>query len=154
MTENSAGKKQRQRITVDLNKLFPGEAVTIGDQQVLIKPLVAEQIAILLQRGEEYGAVLNEKGVNWDNYNQPESVFKIASTLITQFPEILEELSDVHQDDLKALPIELLVKIVDKVIAVNLKAKDDLTKNFKSLTALTQANKDNEPEAQESETQE
>ncbi len=129
-------KKQRQRLTIDLSDLFPGESVDVGGQAVIIKPLVAEQIATLLTQAKGFGVILSEQGVTWDNYNLPENVFKIASTLITQFPEILEELSDVHQDDLKKLPIELIVVILDKVIEVNLRAKDALEKNSKSLTTL------------------
>lgn len=128
--------KQRQRLTLDLTNLFPGETVDVGGTQVIIRPLIASQIATLIIQAKGFGTKLAAQGVTWDNYNQHENAFKIASTLITQFPEILEELSDVHRDDLNALPIELLVVIIDKVMEVNLKAKDALEKNSKSLTTL------------------
>ena len=139
----TAPTKQRQRLTIDLTELFPGETLMIGTQQVIIKPLVAEQIATLIMQARGFGVILDEQGVNWDNYNKPENAFKIASTLITQFPEILEELSDIHQDDLKALPLEMIVTVLDKVIEVNLKAKDAFEKNSKSLTTLFKVAKDN-----------
>ena len=128
--------KQRQRITIDLEALFPGEPLMIGDQQVLIRPLVAEQIAILTIKAKGYGTVLADQGVTWDNYNQPENLFTMATVLIKQFPEVLEELSDIHKDDLIKLPIDVIVTVIDKVIEVNLKAKENFEKNSKSLTTL------------------
>ena len=42
--------------------------------------------------------------------------------------------NSIDINDLRKLPLEKIVEILSKVIEVNLKSKEDLAKNFKSLT--------------------
>ena len=125
---------QRQALSIDFEALFPGETVTIGNQPIVIRPLNIEQIAILSKKLTGVGKVLGDLGVTWDNYNEPGNIFKLTVTAIDNFPDILEEAANVDIKDLKALPIEMIVQILDKILEVNLKSKDILEKNFKSLT--------------------
>lgn len=125
--------KQRQSLNLDLDSLFPGEALTIGNSSIVIRPLGFEQIAILTKKLTGMGSILSGKGVTWENYNSPENLFHIGCVLLANFPDVLEEASNVSIDDLKKFPLELIVEIVEKVISVNLKSKESLEKNFKSL---------------------
>ena len=79
------------------------------------------------------GAVLKEEGVDFENYNQPENLLKLAVALLEHSPSVLEEASNIALEDLQELPIELIVAILDKVIEVNMKSKEALEGNFKRL---------------------
>ncbi len=125
--------KQRQRLNLDLESLFPGDTLTIGNQTVDIRPLGLEQLAIIARKLKGFGSVLSKEGVTWNNYNQPENLLKLAVILLEQFPEVLEEASNIALEDLKLLPIEIIVEVLDKVLEVNMKSKEKLEGNFKSL---------------------
>lgn len=125
--------KERTRLNLDLEALFPGDTLTIGDQTIDIKPLGIRQLAIIARKLKGFGKVLQEEGVTWDNYNQPENLLKLAVILLEQFPEVLEEGSNIAVEDLQDLPIDIVVEILDKVIEVNMKSKEKLEGNFKSL---------------------
>ena len=124
---------ERQSLNLDLDSLFPGESLTIGKTVIVIKPLGFEHIANLTIKLEGMGDALVEKGVTWDNYNEPANIFKIAVVTLKNFPDVLEEASNIKIEDLKKAPIEVIVDIVEKIISVNLKSKESLEKNFKNL---------------------
>ena len=125
--------KERTRLSLDLEALFPGDTLTIGDQSIDIRPLGILQLSIIARKLKGFGAVLAEEGVTWDNYNQPDNLLKLAVILLEQFPEVLEEASNIALEDLQVLPIDIIVEILDKVIDVNMKSKEKLEGNFKSL---------------------
>ena len=124
---------ERQRLTVDLESLFPGETITIGDQILDIRPLGIKQLAILARKLKGLGSLLESENITLDNYSQPANIFKIAVLLLEQFPEVLEEASNIALEDLEPLPLDIIVEIVEKVIAVNSKSKDKFLGNFQSL---------------------
>jgi len=125
--------KDRTRLNLDLESLFPGDTITIGKQTVDINPLGIKQLAIIARKLKGFGKVLADDGVSWENYNSPENLIKLAVILLDDFPEVLEEASNIALDDLQQLPIDVVVEILDKVIEVNMKSKEKLEGNFKSL---------------------
>lgn len=125
--------QKRQRLNLDLDSLFPGDTLSIGDQTIDIRPLGIKQLAIIARKLKGFGKILGEEEVTWDNYNQPENLIKLASVLLDQFPEVLEEGSNVAIEDLQVLPLEIVVEILDKVLEVNMRSKESLEGNFKSL---------------------
>ena len=125
--------KERQRLTADLNELFPGDTIKIGEQTLHIIPLRAGQIAKIVRKLKALTETLKTEGVTWDNYNEPEHLLNTATVIITDFPELLEECTNIDKDDLQELPIEIIVELLDKVIEVNMAAKDSLVGNFTSL---------------------
>jgi len=125
---------ERQKLSVDFDSLFPGDTLEIGTSSVLIQPLGLEQIILLSKRLKSIGKVLSEEGITWDNYADRTSMFKISVIVLDSFPDVLEEVSNIDIGDLKRLPLAQIVRILNKVIEVNLKSRDDLIKNFKSLT--------------------
>jgi len=126
--------KQRQSLSLDLDALFPGEDISFGETTIVIRPLSIQQIAILSKKIKGFGSTLSALDVTWENYSTPGGIFKISSVILENFPDILEEAANVAIEDLQVLPIEAIVKIVEKIIAVNMKSKEELEKNFKSLT--------------------
>jgi hypothetical protein len=124
---------QRQKITIDIDQLFPGETIKIGESILTIRPLSFYQIAMLTKQGKELVSMLKEQGVTLENFNKPENIFKCSAVLMDHFPSILEESANIDIEDLQKLPIDIIVQIVEKVVTVNMKSKDDLIKNFNSL---------------------
>jgi len=125
---------KRQSLSLDLDALFPGKDITFGKTTIVIRPLSIQQIAILSKQINGFGDTLAKLGVTWENYNQPQSLVKIASVILENFPNVLEEASNIAIEDLQVLPIEAVVQIIETIIDVNLKSKEALEKNFKSLT--------------------
>jgi len=123
----------RQSLSVDLDSLFPGESLKIGDTQIIIRPLSILQIATISKQLTGFGKILAGDGVTWKNYEDQQNLFKIASLLLINFPSVLEEAANVNIEDLEQLPIDLIIEIVNVVIDVNSKSKDTLVKNFNSL---------------------
>ena len=124
---------KRTKLTLDLEALFPGDTIIIGEQTVDIKPLGLKQLAMVTRKLKGFSSVLAEQGVTWDNYSEPENLLKLAVVLLEQFPDVLEEGSNIAMEDLEQLPMEIVIEILDKVIEVNMKSKDKLVENFKSL---------------------
>jgi hypothetical protein len=126
---------ERQKLSIDLDSLFPGSTITIGTEIIVIRPLSIEQLALLTKKVKGLGSLLTTEGITWENYNTYENLFKLAVIILDNVPDVLEEASNVDIDDLKRLPIEIIVQILDKIIEENMKSKEVLEKNFKSLTA-------------------
>ena len=124
---------ERQRITIDLDQLFPGETLTIGNSKLIIRPLDLQQIAAVTKDFQAIIAELNSQGVTFEQYSTKEGMFKIAVVLINKFPDVLAEVSNIDSADLFQLPLSSLVEILQKVVSVNMKSKEDLLGNFNSL---------------------
>ena len=123
----------RQKLNFNFDELFPGDTIEIGTQVVDIKPLSIAQLAVITRKLKGYGDQLKKAEITWDNYNSPENLLTITTTLLDKFPEVLEEGSNIDVEYLKRLPIEVVVQIIDKVVTVNLKSRESLAKNFKGL---------------------
>lgn len=140
----------RQTLSVDLDTLFPGETFTVGNSSVVIRPLSILQIATISKQLKGMGKVLAKDGITWENYNTQENLIQIAMILLENFSDVLEEASNVNAADLQALPLEVIVDLVNTIMEVNLKSKDTLEKNFKSLiekfTPGPQEGEGNQPE--------
>lgn len=124
---------QRQALSLDLDSLFPGSSITIGNQSIVIRPLNIEQLSVLSKKVTGLTTILVDQGVTWENFNTPENLFKLAIIVLENVPDVLEEASNVDIEDLKKLPLEIIVQIVDAIISENLKSKEGMEKNFKSL---------------------
>ena len=125
--------KTRQSLSIDLDSLFPGGSVIIGNVPIIILPLTLEQISLISKQITGLLDPLKKEGITLENFNTPKSLIKIVTVILDTAPLILEEVTNVKSEDIQKLPIEYLVQLVEKVIEVNFKAKEDLEKNFKSL---------------------
>lgn len=125
--------KELIRLTDDLDKLFPGDEVTIGTQKIPIKPLGVGKLASISRKLKKFGESLGKEGITWDNYNEKKHVIMIATRLLEEFPDTLQDATNIHMDDLVELPIEVIVELLVVVVNVNLASKESMEKNFKSL---------------------
>lgn len=123
----------RIKLTSELDSLLPGEDFVIGDQTITIKPLSLSQVKLIVGRVNALVSECTTQGITLSNIENPEKFVQVAELIITKFPDILEELSNIDGDDLQRLPVEIVVALLDKCIDVNLKSKESLLGNFKSL---------------------
>jgi len=124
---------KKQKLNLDLEALFPGSALPIGNESIIIRPLNIEQLAILSKKASCIGSILVEKGITFENFNTPINLFQLAVISLENIPDVLAEAANVEMDTLKKLPIEIIVQIIEKIISENMKSKEVLEKNFKSL---------------------
>ena len=130
-TERSS---ERQRLDLDLDSLFPGEEYTIGKNKIKIRPFGADQLSDILKKLEELGGIITSAGITWDNLQSPDKFLKLTIIIFDHFPELIEEATNVHVDDIKKLPLEIIMELLDRIFAVNLASKDNFAKNWQSLT--------------------
>jgi len=124
---------KKQKLSLDLEALFPGSALPIGNESIIIRPLNIEQLSNLSKKVSALKTILAEKDITLANFNTPEKLFQLAIIILDNVPDVLEEASNVEMDTLKQLPIEIIAQIIEKIISENLKSKGVLEKNFRSL---------------------
>lgn len=128
--------KERNRLGIDFSKLYRTTTMDIGGSMVTIRPLTYVQWAELLSKADLIIAKCKEQGITLENYREPMKALTLAKILVVDFIDVLAEISNIHEEDLQALPIEVIVDILGTVIEVNLASKEDLEKNFNRLTKI------------------
>lgn len=129
---------EKQKLDIDLEALFPGTALPIGNQLLIIRPLNIEQLSILSKKVSGLGTILEKEKITLENFNKPENLFKLAIIALDNAPDVLEEAANVEIDTLRQLPLDIVVQIVETIISENMKSKEVLEKNFKSLISKFQ----------------
>ena len=125
--------KKRTRIKADLDALLPGEEFMIGSQSVTIRPLNLQQYRLIMGKVRSLIEYCKSKGLTEDNFRETDKFIELVEILLDKFPDLLEEVSNIHIDDLQELPVDVVVSLLDKCLEVNVKSKDSLMGNFKSL---------------------
>lgn len=125
--------KEPQRLNLNVDTLFPAETIEIDGQVVEIRPLGFSQLTTVVRKARAYGNLFSTEEITWENFNKPENILTIASILLENAPELISEASNIHVDDITALPPEYVFEIVSAVVDVNMKSKEKLEKNWKSL---------------------
>ncbi|MDP8268259.1 MAG: hypothetical protein P9L97_05970 [Candidatus Tenebribacter davisii] len=123
----------RQSLSIDLDTLFPGESLKIGNSHVIIRPLSLQQIATVSLKVKDFLQEMGRKDITFSNYESGANMVEVVVTLLQEFPDVLEEVTNIAVADLEQLPLDVVVELVGLVIEVNMKSKDTLEKNFKSL---------------------
>lgn len=123
-----------RKLGLNLDSLFPGKAVKLGENcTVDLKPLSIVTLASVVRQVKSIGPILVDKGVTWDNYNQPQNLFTIVEIIMESVPMLMEQITDIDIDELKQYPLEAIVSLLAGVIDVNIQSKESLEKNFESL---------------------
>lgn len=122
-----------RKLGLNLDSLFPGKNIPLGTGSVEIKPLSIVTLVYVIRKVKAIGPILFEKGVTWENYNDPQNLFTIVEVIMENVPQLMEELTDIDIEDVKQLPLEALVSLLTGVIDVNIQSKESLEKNFESL---------------------
>lgn len=122
----------------DLDTLLPVEIIKIGSTDIPIRPLSFIKYQVIGKQLKSILAELREAGVDLSKLNDPESIVTVVSILLEKFPSILEEVTDISIDSLNTLPLDVIVDIAYRVLDINLKSKDSLIKNWKSLISIVE----------------
>jgi hypothetical protein len=125
--------KERNRIKLNLETLFPGQKVEIAGNSITILPLNFEQLSSVSRDALAITKSLTDQGVTLKNFSEPGNILILAITLLREAPSILEEASNISIEDLNLLPPGEIVKLVSAIIDVNLQSKNDLMGNLNSL---------------------
>ena len=127
----------------DWTSLFPGQDYQIGSTIIRLKPLAISAIARITNRLAKIGATVDGLNLSVDQFDAELSgtaktgltsgIASLAGVILTEAPEILSELSGVHEDDINELPLSLAVDLFTKCLEINIESQEDLVKNLKSL---------------------
>jgi len=141
MKKNISTPKERRRIETDWDALFPSHKFSLGtsDSSIDLFPLSLESLSSVSKELKKLGEALAKEGIDWENFSIPGNLIKVAYVVLNDVPAILSEATDIHIDDIKALPIDIVVELISAIIDVNMKSKESLEKNFSSLTGKLQA---------------
>ena len=131
--------KERVRLNIDIDALLPGDNFQIGNQTILIRPLSIIQYKFILSKIKGLFEYTKELGITSENYRDNDKFIMIAEIIVEKFPELLEEVSNIAAEDLQQLPIEIIISLIDKCLDVNLKSKESLVGNFRSLALKVQS---------------
>lgn len=124
------------KLGIEVSKLYRVETINIAGQSVSIRPLSLRQLAALVSKAQLIANRCAEEGITWENFRQPAKALALAMILVTDFVDVLSEASNIEEEDLQQLPVEIILEIINTVIKVNMDSKDDLAKNFDSLTKM------------------
>ena len=128
--------KERTRLGIDFSKLYRTTTIEIGGTMVTIRPLTYVQWAELLSKADLIIEKCRALGITLENYREPAKTLALAKIIVVDFIDVLAEVTNIHEDDLKALPIEIVVDILGTAIEINMASKEDLEKNFNRLTKI------------------
>lgn len=115
-------------------ELKPGKTVEIAGIAVDFTPLKFGKLAEALRHLDLMSEELKEAGVTFENYNQYKYLVKLVTISMDKAPEFLQDLSNIHVDDLRELDLPSIVKVMEAVIEVNVSSFENLSKNWKGLT--------------------
>jgi hypothetical protein len=121
----------------DWESLFPGTEYTIASTVFRIKPLSLKGLAYISNKFSQIGAkisVLNFSLSDLDSESRNiTSITELISTILEEAPEIISEMTGLHEEDIKMLPLDVVVDMFNVALDVNLNSQEDLVKNLKSL---------------------
>lgn len=126
--------REKIRLGIDFSKLYKTVAIDVGGKSVVLRPLTYRQWGDLLAKVDLIIEKCTEEGISLENFRNPDKLLTFAKILVVDFVDVLSEASGIHEEDLEQLPIEVILDILNAVIRVNLESKEDLQKNFDSLT--------------------
>ena len=129
-------KKQEDKIKLDIdfNSLFPSKVFTICDKSIEIYPLNIGQIAYVIKKVKNLIPIFKSEQITFENYSQPDKLITLVSILMESAPEILSEITGIHQESLSRLPLDSMVEIFSIALEANLESKESLVKNFKRVS--------------------
>lgn len=106
----------------------------LGERDWPLRPIGLEDLGEITQSLKRITGELKEAGVTLANF-QSEKLDVVLTMVVKDAPDILEKLTGLHRDDIRRLPLDILVALFNQALDVNLASQDDLAKN---LTALAE----------------
>ena len=129
---------EKQNLMSFLTGLAPEKDVPIGEGKAVIKAMPLGVLTSVARQFKEFGLKVKQQGVTWENYKDKESLIIIAVTLLEDFPSLLSDITNIDQESLEAMPLEIVIELISASMEVNAEAKESFLKNFKSLAGNLQ----------------
>ena len=123
----------------DWQALFPGDDFVIGTTTMQIVPLSIASIAKITARLSVIGTGIDKLNLAASDIDTAitsgatSQVVDLVNIILTQAPDILSEMSDLHIEDTKNLPLGIATELFLKCLEVNIDSQESLVKNLKSL---------------------
>jgi hypothetical protein len=129
---------QKIRLTAeDWKNLIPSKHISIGSQQITVKPLGFAKLAETLDKIKSLQGELEGENITVDKYKTPEGILAITCIALKKMPELISDSCNLHIDDIKNLPIQIAVDIVKTILDSNIESQKGLLKNFQALAGKT-----------------
>lgn len=118
----------------DWDALLRVEVFRLGNRDWPLRPVGLQDLGEITKSIQRIAGELQDKGVTLQNF-QNDKLHVVLDIVVTSAPDILEKLTGLHREDIRNLPLDVLVALFNTALDVNLASQDDLAKN---LTALAQ----------------
>lgn len=115
----------------DWDILFKKHDYIIGTTTLKLIPLSLENLPGVVSEFLKISGSLIKEGITTDNYV---SKLKELSILVAnKAPGLISIMSGLHEDDIKKLPIPIVVSLLTECIKVNIEDQEDFLKNLMAL---------------------
>jgi len=125
-----------RKLNTKIEDLFKSDTFEIGGDKIVIRPFSLEQWIKVIQRINESLDKFTSADINFENYKEYSKLLKLVTIIVSDFPDLLEDATGIVREDLVALPTEILIGLLTKVIEVQMASKDVFLKNWNCLTAI------------------
>ncbi len=116
----------------DWEALLRVEVFRLGERDWPIRPVGLDDLGEITKSLKRISGELIEAGVTLKNF-QSEKLDVVLTLVVSNAPEILEKMTGLHRDDIRKLPLDILVDMFNTALDVNLASQDDLAKNLVAL---------------------
>ena len=121
----------------DWKVLFPGKTHMLGGQIPLyLEPAGIGKIQFIASRLMEITGILEQVGIDLKNLEKPEQLSMALPVIVQYIPDVIGELSGLHQDDVARLPLSALMPLAMDIMEVNKASLEYLQKNLQSLAMI------------------
>jgi len=118
----------------DWSSLFPSEDYKVGSTVVHIKALSVEGISRITARLSEIGTKVTALNISLDeSATNVGDLSQLVNVILKEAPDILSELTSIHEDDIRRLPVAVAIDVFNKALDVNIGSQSSLVKNLKQL---------------------
>lgn len=117
----------------DWDLLLPEKSITLGKTLYPIKPMGLEVLASVVADVKTIQSDLKEAGVTLENYSDIDRLVFMTSAILENVPQALQKASGLHIEDLKRLPLNIVVKVLGTVLDINIESHEGLEKNLLDL---------------------
>lgn len=131
--------EEKINFDVDWSALFPGKTFAVGNTSHNVKPLNIEGISKISEKIKSVLPLLEKEGITIDNIDGGDKIIKLIPILLNNAPDIISDATGIELTSLAKFPPAYMLELVTITIQVNLDSKEELEKNFESLTETLKA---------------
>jgi len=119
----------------DWTNLAPIKEVPLGTKKVTVKPLGFLKLTEIITKLQNTQKELLAVGVTLDNFNDPQNLLVIATHILQRIPEVIIFSCDLDEEDVKNLPINVAVILLETILDANIESQQGFIKNLTALAS-------------------